>query len=43
VGAVATGIVIVGIMACGSGDSGLRGEVGWDISKVVVGVLLGIN
>jgi hypothetical protein len=40
---MATGIVVVGVMACGSGDSRLRGEVGLDISKVVVGMLLGIN
>ena len=43
VGTVATGVVVVGIMACRGGDGRLRGEVGWDISKVVVGVLLGIN
>ena len=43
VGTVAMGVVVVGVVACGGGDGGFRGEVGQDISKVVVGVLLGIN
>ena len=43
VGAIVTDIVVVGVVACGGGNSKLRGEVGWDIGKVVVGVLLGIS
>jgi hypothetical protein len=43
VGTVAIGIVVVGVMACGGRDSGLRGKVSQDISKVVIGVLSGIN
>jgi hypothetical protein len=43
VGTMATGIVVVGVVAYGGGDSGLRGKVGWDINKVIIGVLLGIN
>jgi hypothetical protein len=43
VGTIVTGIVVAGIMACGGGNGGLRGEVGQDIGKVVVGMLLGIN
>jgi hypothetical protein len=43
VGTVATGVVVAGVVAYGGGDSGLRGEVGRDISKVVVSVLSGIN
>ena len=42
-GAVATGIVVVGIMACRSRNSRLRSKVGWDINKVVIAVLLGID
>jgi uncharacterized membrane protein len=43
VGTMATGVVVVGVVACGGGDSGLRGEVSRDISKVVIGILSGIN
>jgi hypothetical protein len=43
VGTVAIGVVVVGVMACRGGDGRLRGKVGWDIGKVIIGVLLGIN
>jgi hypothetical protein len=43
VGTVVTGVVIVGVVACGGRDSGLRGEVNQNISKVIVSVLSGIN
>jgi hypothetical protein len=43
VGTVVTGVVVVGVIACGGGDGGLRGKVSRDIGKVVVSVLLGIN
>ena len=43
VGAVATGIVVAGIIACGGRDSGLSGKVNWYINKAVVAVLSGIN
>jgi hypothetical protein len=43
VGTVVTGVVVVGVVACRDRDGGLRGKVGWDIGKVVVSVLLGIN
>ena len=43
VGTMATGVVVVGVVACRGRDGGLRGEVSQDISKVIIGVLLGIN
>jgi hypothetical protein len=43
VGTMATGVVVVGVVAYRGGNGGLRGEVGQDISKVIIGVLLGIN
>jgi hypothetical protein len=43
VGTMATGIVVVGIVAYRGKDGGLKGKVGQDISKVVISVLLGIN
>jgi hypothetical protein len=43
VGTIATGIVVVGIVACRGKDSGLKGKAGQDISKVVISVLSGIN
>jgi hypothetical protein len=43
VGTIAIGVVVAGVMACRGRDSGLKSEVGWDINKVIVGVLLGIN
>ena len=43
VGTVATGVVVAGVVAYGGGDSRLRGKVSQDISKVIIGVLLGIN
>jgi hypothetical protein len=43
VGTVVMGVVVVGIIACRGRDSRLRGKVSQDISKVIIGVLLGIN
>ena len=43
VGAVAMGVIVVGIVACRGGNAGLKGEVGQSINKVIVVVLLGIN
>jgi hypothetical protein len=43
VGTMVTGIVVVGVVAYGGRDSGLRGKVSRDISKVIIGILLGIN
>ena len=42
-GAVATGIVVVGIVAYRGRNGGFRSKVSWDISKVIIAVLLGIN
>ena len=42
-GTVATGIVIVNIMACRSRNSRLKNKISWDISKVIIAILLGIN
>ena len=42
-GAVAMGIVVVNIMACRGRNSGLKNKVGWDISKVIIAILSGIN
>jgi hypothetical protein len=43
VGTIATGVVVIGVMAYGGRDGRLRGKVGQNISKVVISVLLGIN
>jgi hypothetical protein len=43
VDAIVMGIVVVGIVAYGGGNSRLRGGIGRNISKVIVGVLLGID
>ena len=43
IGTVATGIVIVGIIAHGDRNSRLKNKVNQDISKVIISVLLGIN
>ena len=42
-GAVVTGIVVAGIMACRGRNSGLRSGVGQDINKVIIAVLSGID
>jgi hypothetical protein len=43
VGTVVIGVVIVGVIAYRGRDSGFKGKVGQNISKVVIGILLGIN
>ena len=43
VGTIVMGVVVVGVMACGGGDGGLRGEISQNIGKVIIGMLLGIN
>ena len=43
VGAVATSIVVASVIVYGGGDGGLRGGVGWDIGRVIIDVLLGID
>jgi hypothetical protein len=43
VGTVATGVVVVGVVAYRGRDSRLKSEVSWDIGKVVISILLGIN
>jgi hypothetical protein len=43
VGTIATSVIVVGVIACRGRNSRLKGEVGWDISKVIISMLLGIN
>jgi hypothetical protein len=40
---MATGVVVVGVIAYRGRDSGLKSKVSQDIGKVIVGVLLGID
>ena len=43
IGAMVTGIVIIGIVAYRGRNSRLRSGISWDINKVVIAVLSGIN
>ena len=43
VGAVAIGIVVVNIMACGGRNSRLSSKVSWYINKAIIAVLLGVD
>ena len=43
VGTIATGIVVAGVVAYKGKNNKLRGRIGWNIGKVVIVVLLGVN